>query len=390
MRVLIRTIPLQLLGSLWGCRDPEPYVVHELTVMTVGEAVQDPADTRIRPELASAMTVGICGEHFPAGSVARSNIEAAFSRYDEASGLDIQMDFVELEHQRQAQLYTSTPPGQTIRIDYVFEEEENHIPRGQSMGPTCASGTFLGLSVDARDDDGALDWYRSTELNDYGVIALNGACYSEDPDSRDVPLTDTVAHELGHSFGLPHINRHQEPYLGYSSIMNKTQGGESELTAYDLAYLSQRYPGDLSELDRPDWRVSDYWLVEEERFEGSPGAEEPAPDMEIGEDRSGALFDCATGETPILEATIYDLSPAAASGRLGLRIEGYQGTLWEEEFDLDEIDPGDFVEYHLRAPLDELPDGEEGWRLVVESDEAERSTENNVGPWHRLELGGCR
>ena len=49
----------------------------------------------------------------------------------------------------------------------------------------------------------------------------------------------------------------------------------------------------------------------------------------------------------MLETTIYDLSPEAASGRLGLRVEGHQGTLWEQDYDLDEIDPGDFVEYHL-------------------------------------------
>ncbi|HNH48630.1 MAG TPA: hypothetical protein PKY30_16435, partial [Myxococcota bacterium] len=352
---------------------------------------------RLRPEVARNMTVGICAEHFPAGSRARSHIEDALSRYDLAAGVDIHITSVDVAHQSQAELYGAEIPATNLRIDYVFAEAENHLPRGHTVGERCADGSFLGLSIDSTDEGGRLDWARRAELNDYGVVALNGSCYSDDPDDHDVPLTDTVAHELGHSFGLPHINRHQAEYLGFSSIMNKTQGGESELTAYDYTYLTAHYPGE--EDAEADWRVSDWWLVEEERFEGYPWAEESAAPLSLYLHTSGFYLDCDTDAPPVLRAAMHDLSPVPSEGALLLRIEGRTEeeaepfTLWEKSWDLADLDTAPFSEYQLSLPL-QLPQQSGSsleWRLHLNPDQdpPERSDDNNRGRWNSLDLQGC-
>ncbi len=365
--------------------------------MPVGEEAQDPADTRLRPEVARAMTVSICAEHFPAGTKARQHIDDALSRYDRAAGVDISITTVELAHQGQEELYGSEIPATNLRIDYVFPEAENHLPRGHVVAERCADGTFLGFSIDSTDTGGRLDWSRGAELNDYGVVALNGSCYSEDPDQGSVPLTDTVAHELGHSFGLPHINRHQPEYLGFSSIMNKTQGGESELTAYDYSYLTAHYPG--VEEEGADWRVSDWWLVEEERFDGYPWAEESAAPLSLYLHSSGFYLDCDTDAPPVLQAAFHDLGPGLSEGFLALRIEGRTEeeeepmVLWEKSWDLADLDTAPFSEYQLSLPLQipALSGSTLDWRLHLNPDETqpERSHENNVGRWIPVDLKGC-
>ncbi|HMG54027.1 MAG TPA: hypothetical protein VK601_11100 [Kofleriaceae bacterium] len=140
--------------------------------------------------IAGTLTVRYCQEHFPAGSTALANLISALDAYNAVAGVAIHITDIAAAPgtaTHPANLATFAAPSNAIYIDYSY-----------AMDP----GAFAGTGFDSCD---ASTPRKCTQAHTY----VNGNTVVTDTDvfnSDDAPSVGVFIHELGHVFGMQHIN----------------------------------------------------------------------------------------------------------------------------------------------------------------------------------------
>jgi len=140
---------------------------------------------RFSPALAAAgLTIYYCAAHFPAGSQALANLEAAVAAYDAMPGVALDLTLAPRPGAHVPELWLND----AIMVDYAALPDE-----GWAAGP-----------LDGCRPIGAAD---ATEECTRGRIKLSEAHYVTDTDPWDAgraPSVGVFFHELGHLFGMTH------------------------------------------------------------------------------------------------------------------------------------------------------------------------------------------
>lgn len=289
------------------------------------------------PTIASNMVVGICRDHFPAGSEARRQIRLALKKFrDHTPGVNIGLSYNYVSHMDKAQIFASPPP-YDLYIDYVDNDPNAVNPFTGAPDPgtiPCHSGgetqcgdtaTVNGFSMNTCSYFANGLW-NSAGVKNASVISINTHCFEQDEaanrlttDLSMMPTTSGLTHEIGHVFGLKHSG---DRSLNSQQLITIMAQGTDSISVFDLTSLLDNYatnpadPYSDTELAVPEYAVStavryyaDKTVVNEEDIlkttfaEGNP--------LNLYFDTGVQKFmDCATQEDPIYYANFFDLSTA--------------------------------------------------------------------------------
>lgn len=196
-------------------------------------------ERRLAPDLVADLTIYYCEEHFPAGSQALANLEAAVAAYDMMPGVRIA-------------LATAPAPGTTTHVpDLKFDDAVmvDYAP----IDPDAWAGAFVGTC----DPVGAIEECR------LGRVLLNSLHYTTDTDPWDderAPSVGVFFHELGHLLGLTHpenstgANRALARATIHGPKVHRDDPRGAVRHALTLAHLRAVYPAKLALL--PDAELS--------------------------------------------------------------------------------------------------------------------------------------
>ncbi len=189
--------------------------------------------------VSSDVTLAVCKDHFPAGSEARAEIEAAIALYNAVVGSTAHITVTEAPHLDETGLFQPSPT--VSRIDYLDTLREEYpgfpchpdktdITRESWVMNTCRYRTNSG-------------WSNHSGKATAFVISVNrnGYDHFSNPTSTDHPHVTGLAHELGHGFGMEHTTVWPDADRDLISTM---QGNLSVLAAYDVAFMRHFYPAD--------------------------------------------------------------------------------------------------------------------------------------------------
>lgn len=173
--------------------------------------------------IGGTLTVRYCQEHFPAGSAALANLVTALDAYSAVAGVAIHLTDIAAApgtSTHPANLATFAAPSNAIYIDYSYD-----------LDPGVFASTGFG-SCDASTPR------KCTQAHTY----LNGNALVTDSDffnADDAPSVGVFMHELGHVFGMQHINETDESVV----LNNPSNMWLDRTTVHGLKYQRNDHRG---------------------------------------------------------------------------------------------------------------------------------------------------
>ncbi len=261
-------------------------------------------------------TLRVCDSHFPAGSAAFAEVEAAVALFNAVEGADLSIEIAHWPHVEVSEMYADHEEP-VFHFDYVldgFPCHSEYSAREDSLNPQSWAMNTCRYSGEGRWAGGASFW----SFN----VAVNAARreHDDDPTNTDHPRAENIAHEIGHGFGMGHTPNWPEEFRGLISTM---QGNQPTLSAYDHGYLRGLYPFEevsvvpATLVPSPQVRDSDgeggfvrtfFSSVDNpntDRFASNP------TDLYLHE--GGTVMDCSTHQDPIFLAGWYNIGTEEAA-----------------------------------------------------------------------------
>ena len=285
----------------------------------------------LSPVKARYANMTVCSKHFPAGSQARKNIEAAVERINQVRNVDILFKVVDGEHLEPDQLYAH-PPVDTYRVELTafapIKGDKNKEPAFKRLAADASAFHWV-------ESKGAWFWGTANESvpSDAVVLAVDsehfacGACRPMD-NADDAASLGVFSAELGHSLHIGYSNErkqsdktHFQALTGWPGFnpdtsqlhdkFHKTDGRSGFVSAYSKALLQHHYPPAKPQADDNSEFVMHEILVLPE----AGGAITPQDTYQFNDynptdlyEASGTFFDCGTDKKPVYTMQYSDLS----------------------------------------------------------------------------------
>jgi hypothetical protein len=241
----------------------------------------------------STFNLFVCTQHFPVGSAARAEVEAAAALFNAVTGTDLFITVVGSSHKSIAQLFPASPTS-----SYMDVVDNSTIgfpchPAGDILPSSWAMNT-------CRHGSGGV-WNTGAASIDRFVISVNANAYGFDtnPAATDYPKFTNIAHEIGHAVGMDHTEYWTDSAA--HEMLSTMQGNLPILPAHDRDYLRHFYPRTAgttlnlvasSKVRVPDATTSIGW-ANRDFAAVNPTDLYPA---------AGIYRDCATQAAPVFQA----------------------------------------------------------------------------------------
>lgn len=255
----------------------------------------------------------VCTRHFPAGSAARNEVEAALAAYNAIEGTSVHFTLVETPHVSEAEMYEHGASCDAPRFyfDYVDAPFPCHGPASYD---DCGDWAMNTCSVKERSGD-----WSGAGPRCYFNVGINPACkrHDTDPSADDYPRAANIMHELGHGIGMIHSPDWPAEDRPLVSVM---QGNNAVISAYDQAFVRRFYgpdmltsasrlvPSQVARWTDGSGRVHRQWF--DPAFVG--GSRDLNPRSVYIED--GQLKDCATDAEAVFAVTWFNVGQPTADG----------------------------------------------------------------------------
>lgn len=220
--------------------------------------------------------VELCNSHFPSGSSAGDEIDAAIDEINRQMGITLDYNLIRsgVSHLSGPGLYRGPI---VSRFDYL------------DMSDTLP--TQCGTDTDQTFVMRCCRWNKSGGKTDHFAIMCNSNSYAHfsSSSSTNHPMQPNVMHEFAHGFGMQHASSwSNSDSINFISTM---QGDLVYLSALDVAFLREYY-GSSASCHR------NYVASSLTRFSGVKGKFEDQNPDEFNIDVSGNLTDNATSSDP--------------------------------------------------------------------------------------------
>lgn len=292
-------------GATLGCSDPTS-AQHLLSINVADWA----------PHASAALDdpnhgVFVCEDHFPLASPERSEVVRAVQQFSWVPGSTIDLFALAQPHQNKSVLFSDPPAASTF--DYVDNAADTFVhPCHPDNSTACSDNAALGIDGFAINTCSyASGAWNGAGDREFFSITANANCYDyySNPASDDYVNESGALHELGHAAGMQHSGSWPAADLPYISTM---QGNLEYLSAYDVAFLRERYPAAFAPSTR-DFVASSKIRVDmggPNEISGTFGEENPTRLYLVGD----KLHDCVTKQPAVFRAAWFNTGNAAQEG----------------------------------------------------------------------------
>lgn len=264
-----------------------------------------------KPLRKTDVTLHVCKHHFPAGSAARKEIDNAVAMYNNTNGSAVHITVAGTDHKSKSHLFDNNESRNYF--DYLDNEASGNYPCHNDGSIACSDDDDKGIDgwvMNACKYNRTYGWNNGGKKTDHFVIAVNRHCksHASNTSASDYPKSENIAHELGHAFGMGHV----DSWGSHKDFLSTMQGNLPLLSSFDKYYMKNIYPED-TDSKKVELVVSDAIRVEYNNdkgyknfyFTNAEGTSRRASPKELYlKDRY--FWDCETDRSPVFWASYFN------------------------------------------------------------------------------------